>query len=209
LKLPKKPDHKFVRKTDYYRDVVYEWNLPAGWSCPFAQDCLIKVDRKTGKFDNQSNPDYGFRCYAASAERFPGVREHRWKNFEYVMNGGIPVLPKKAKAVRIHSSGDFFKQAYFDMWLEICRNHPDVEFWAFTKSVLYWVNRMDVIPDNLVLTASFGGKTDRDISKYSLKWCKVIKKKYLYMHQPEQFDTNDDLAREKFVNFYLLNNYER
>lgn len=109
---------KFVKNTKYYRGTVYEWNLPTGSTCPFAKECKVTVNRETGKFTNQSNQ---YRCYAASPERFPAVREHRWKNFEWVRAGNKPVLPKDCKAVRIHASGDFFNQAYFDLWLDVCR----------------------------------------------------------------------------------------
>jgi len=96
---------KFVKKTTYYTGIVYEWNLPTGFTCPFADECLVKVDRITGKFENKSK---AYRCYAASAERFPGVRQHRWNNFEFAKDGGIPTIPNKATSVRIHSAGDFF-----------------------------------------------------------------------------------------------------
>ena len=53
---------KFLRKTKYYEGIVYEWNLPSGFSCPSALECLVKVERKTGKFNNKSN---AYRCYSA------------------------------------------------------------------------------------------------------------------------------------------------
>ena len=117
---------KFVKNTKYYTGVVYEWNLPTGHTCPFALECLVKVNRETGKFENKSN---AYKCYAAAPERFPGVRNHRWNNYEYVLNGNKPILPKDCKAVRIHASGDFFNQSYFDMWIEIAKENPTVEFW--------------------------------------------------------------------------------
>ena len=40
--------------------------------------------------------------------------------------------------------------------LKLCSEHKDVEFWAYTKSVNYWVSRLNKIPKNLVLTASRG-----------------------------------------------------
>lgn len=145
-----------------------------------------------------------YRCYAASPERYPAVRNHRWKNFKHVLKGEKPVLPEGAKAVRIHAAGDFFNQAYFDMWLEVCREHPEVEFWAFTKSLTYWVNRLDQIPDNLVLTASYGGRNDYLIEKHKLKHCIVFKTRREASGMP--IDTNDDLARARGVNFALLDN---
>lgn len=193
---------KFSRNTKYYDGVVYEFNLPAGWSCPYAKECVVKVDRETGKFDNQS---HAFRCYAASAERFPSCRKSRWSNFDFVSNGGVVEVPTKAKAVRIHSSGDFFSQKYFDMWLDVCASNPDVEFWAFTKSVRYWVNRINEIPPNLVLTASRGGKDDYLIDKYDLKNAEVIKDMKDANGRP--LDTTDDQARIPNVNFVLMDNF--
>ena len=193
---------KFVRKTKYYEGVVYEWNLPSGFSCPFALDCLVKVDRETGKFDNRST---AYKCYSAIAERFPSCRESRWKNFDHVRAGGIPELPTKAKAVRIHASGDFYSQQYFDMWLELCRQHPEVEFWAYTKSLKYWIARIDSIPDNLVLTASRGGRSDHLIDEHNLKNVEVIKHPSEANGRP--IDQGDDQARKPGVNFCLLDNF--
>jgi len=166
---------KFSKNTKYYTGVVYEWNLPAGWACPFAKECLVKVDKESGKFNILSK---SFRCYAANAERFPAVREARWNNFEYakriVKEKGTIEVPKRAKAVRIHASGDFFSQEYFDVWLRTAEKYPDKEFWAFTKSVKFWVNRLDRIPPNLMLTASYGGKDDGLIKEYGLKSTIVV-----------------------------------
>lgn len=121
---------KFVKKTGYYTGTVYEWNLPTGTTCPFALECKVTVDRQTGKFDVHRGQ---YKCYAASAERFPGVREHRWRNFDYVRAGGVPEIPKACRAIRIHSSGDFFNQQY---WLELARSNPHVEMWAVNFALL-------------------------------------------------------------------------
>ena len=193
---------KFLRKTKYYEGVVYEWNLPSGFSCPFALECLVKVDRVSGKFDNKSK---AYRCYSAMQERFPAVRNHRWANFDFLREGGVPTLPKKAKAVRIHMSGDFYSQAYFDLWLKICRDNPTVEFWAYTKSLKYWVNRLQNIPKNLTLTASRGGKNDELIDLHSLKNVEIIKSEAEANGRP--IDTCDDQARKPNVNFCLLDNF--
>jgi hypothetical protein len=195
----------FTKKTTYYTGTVYEFNLPTGWSCPFAQECLVKVDKETGKMENKSD---AYRCYAASAERFPGVRNSRWNNFESAKKGEIPPLPKQAKHVRIHMSGDFFSQAYFDTWLLYCRQHPNVEFWAYTKSLKYWVERINDIPENLVLTASYGGRNDELIEAYNLKSATVVSKKEAGL-DPRPVDHNDDLARIPNVSFLLIDNNER
>jgi hypothetical protein len=195
---------KFVKNTKYYRGIVYEFNLPTGTTCPFAKECKVTVDRMSGKFDINKG---AYRCYAAGPERFPGVREHRWRNFDEAKNGAIPILPNDAKAIRIHASGDFFNQAYFDVWLNVASMHPNVEMWAYTKSLRYWVKRLTEIPPNLVLTASYGGREDHFIEEYGLKNVKVYDKA-IEVPPERPIDTNDDWARTPVVNFALLDNFK-
>lgn len=196
---------KFVKNTRYYTGTVFEWNLPTGTTCPFAMECKVTVDRITGKFDIKKGQ---YKCYAASPERFPAVREHRWKNFEYVKSGGIPVIPSKCQAIRIHAAGDFFNQQYFDMWLQLAIDHPEIEMWAYTKSLQYWVNRIHCIPKNLILTASYGGKQDHLIQEHNLKNVMVYNSP-VNVPDDRLIDTNDDLARTPDVNFALINNFYR
>lgn len=197
---------KFTKNTKYYSGIVYEWNLPTGHTCPFADECLVKVDRHTGKFENKSN---AYRCYAAAAERFPSARKSRWNNFDLVKSGQKPSLPKDAKAIRIHAAGDFFNQSYFDMWVDIANENPDIEFWAYTKSLKYWVQRLGMIPHNLELTASYGGRNDELIAQHCLKFVKIYKSKH---DVPDgiPIDTNDDCARNKSIKeFALIDNYAK
>lgn len=193
---------KFVKNKTYYRDIVYEWNLPTGSTCPFALECKVTVDRLTGKFDVKKGQ---YRCYAASPERFPAVREHRWNNFETVKNGIEPEIPKDCKAIRIHAAGDFFNQKYFDMWLKIAEKNPSIEMWAYTKSLKYWVARLDQIPPNLILTASYGGREDHLIELHDLKNVKVYPSRDAVTEE-RPIDNNDDWARKPKINFALLDN---
>jgi hypothetical protein len=125
-----------------------------------------------------------------------------------VKSGGVPEIPKNCKDVRIHASGDFFSQAYFDMWLDVARKHPDVNFWAFTKSLGFWLNRIDEIPDNLILTASYGGKYDDLIEKHGLKNAKVYSD-ISEIPNGMPIDDNDDYARMKDISFALLDNHKK
>jgi len=68
----------------------------------------------------------------------------------------------------------------------------------------YWVKRINDIPDNLVLTASYGGRSDELISEFNLKHTIVIKSKDDAIGLP--IDYNDDEARKPNVSFYLLDN---
>lgn len=193
---------KFVKNKKYYTGVVYEWNIPTGHTCPYALECKVSVNRETGKFDIYKGQ---YKCYAASPERFPAVREHRWNNFDVVKMGVEPDIPKDCKAIRIHASGDFFNQKYFDLWLKIAEKNQHIQMWAYTKSLRYWVARLNSIPDNLILTASYGGREDYLIEQHNLKNVKVYARKELVpIDRP--IDTNDDWARKPHINFALLDN---
>jgi hypothetical protein len=204
---------KFSGPMSYYKDKVYEFNLPAGYTCPQAELCLVKADRVTGKMKN--GPKQTFRCYAAQNERFPSTRDMRWRNFDAVRNLDAHdiaelisvALPKNAKRIRIHGSGDFFNQKYFDAWLEICKCHPDILFWAFTKSVQLWINRLGLMPDNLIMQASWGGREDKLIEHYKLKYAKVFKTVDQALESGLPIDVDDYYACTNNGSFALVDNF--
>ena len=190
---------------------IFTFSLPAGHSCPFANDCLSKADKLTGKLTD--GPNTQFRCFAASSEAvYPNVRLARWHNFDLLKklstneasNLIIESLPKKANIVRVHVSGDFFNESYFLAWLQVAKLRPNVLFYAYTKSLVYWVNYIKEIPSNLVLNASEGGKLDAQISEHRLKFAKVV-------YSPEEadklgllIDHTDEAAYKTKESFALL-----
>ena len=170
---------------------IKSFTLPSGWTCPAAKDCLSKANRETGKITD--GPDTEFRCFAASSEsQYTNTRKMVWRNFEAIKNvmmdawrykkGQVKetadllesMLPKKFDIMRVHVGGDFFNQAYFDAWMEVARRMPDKHFYAYTKSLNYWVARIDSIPSNFALTASYGGKHDALIVEHGLKYAEVV-----------------------------------
>jgi len=172
---------KGIRQWIGYKPKVYAFSLPAGYSCPAALECLSKANRITGKVTDGKFAQY--RCYAASDEAYsPQARALRWDNFEQLRrldtnqmaNLLIEALPANADIVRVHVSGDFFNESYFMAWLEVARQKPDVTFYAYTKSIDYWVNHIDSIPSNLKLNASYGGRHDKLIDEHNLKSVRVI-----------------------------------
>ena len=200
---------RYSRKTGYYRQVTHEFNLPAGWTCPHASGCLTKLDRDTGK-RSKTGPEY--LCYAAVSERFPSVRDSRWSNFEAVKEllrapGNDPFpIPPRATHIRIHGTGDFFTQRYFDRWLTTAEANPDVRFWAFTKSPAYWLAREGQTPPNLELQASYGGKQDHLIEAHGLKHALVVPNMGAV---PEGYpvDYDDWYAQNPGPSFALLENF--
>lgn len=161
---------------------IYTFSLPAGHSCPFAFECEAKANRETGKIVDGKHQV--FRCFAASQEAlYPTVRSSRWHNYDLLRKLRtvdkmstliVDSLPPKANIVRVHVSGDFFSQVYFDAWMAVARIFPKKKFYAYTKSIPYWLQRRDSIPKNFNLTSSMGGKTDTLIDLNKLKYAKVV-----------------------------------
>ena len=83
-------------------------------------------------------------------------------------------LPKDARVIRIHVSGDMFSHKYFLAWCKVAERNDNVLFYAYTKSLVYWVRSRDRVPSNLVLTASYGGRNDELIAQHGLRSAKVV-----------------------------------
>jgi len=162
-------------------DAIYTFSLPAGFTCPFAKECLSKANRFTGKIIDGKHCK--FRCFAATQEcRFPSIRKSRWANFDLLkgksladMAGLIQYsLPQGIGMVRVHISGDFFKESYFLAWLNIALNRPETVFYGYTKATKYLVKYKKHIPHNFRFTASKGGTCDNLIAKHKLKSVEVV-----------------------------------
>ena len=164
---------------------IVNFSLPAGYTCPGAHACLSWADRTTGKI--RDSKDLTLRCFSASQEAaFPNVRKSRWDNFTKLkqaisaggINGAVELitssLPKNSTIVRVHVSGDFFSQEYFDAWLEVAKTRQDIKFYAYTKSLNFWKERHSDIPANFELTASHGGKWDAMINENALHSVVVV-----------------------------------
>ena len=159
-------------------------SLPAGHACPFARDCRSASDKVTGKI--KDGPHTQFRCYATAAEGlFPAIRKSRWNNFELLKAQGTVIRlakliedgvtnRRKIKLVRFHQSGDFFTQAYFDAWLMVAQQHPELIFYGYTKALLFWVKRQHLVPVNMKLVASRGGTHDHLIDMFGLRSVRVV-----------------------------------
>jgi hypothetical protein len=169
-----------VLKEKGYR--IATFSLPAAWTCPGALQCKARVGRDGGLVDGA---DVRFRCFAASDEsQYVETRKQRWHNFDLLkthlndpdaMASVISAsLPKKANAIRIHVSGDFFNASYFLAWCKVARENPTVIFYAYTKSIKTWVDHRASVPSNFVLTASYGGLYDGLIQKHGLKSSVVV-----------------------------------
>jgi hypothetical protein len=206
----------FTRVNRYIFDPqAWSWSIPSGTTCPGAEQCLAKVDRDTGKMID--GPKQTFRCYAAVGERYPSVRKRYWCNFDAVRGKSADevaavlsdFLPKNAKRVRVHTAGDFFSEEYFKGWMQFASEKQGVQFWAFTKSLPFWIRNVDLVPQNMELQASYGGKWDDMIEGHGLKYAKVVWSQEEAESLGLEIDTDDKLAAFRGPSFALLENFTK
>lgn len=194
--------------------------LPSGFTCPGAMDCQTFVDLlPDGSNKVRDGKHQEHRCYAASMEAaFPSVRASTRRNMEMLKKAktveGMAALIELTLAqkkwrnwrkIRVHTHGDFFNENYFMAWMEAARRDPTRFFYAYTKSLPYWVKFMALIPTNFVLTASRGGRFDHLIDEHGLRESVVV-------YHPDEakklrikIDHDDSLARNpKVKKFGLL-----
>jgi len=168
------------------RRKVYSLDLLSGYSCPYAEKCLSKaVVQSDGKRKIKDGYRTEFRCFSASQEvQYTNVYNLRNHNYETLKAHRDDTdmmyfrlydsIPSDTGIVRIHVAGDFFNENYFKAWIRLANKYQGILFYAYTKSLRYWVNNRDDIPHNFVLTASYGGRDDEMIETHGLRSAKVI-----------------------------------
>lgn len=137
-KLKRSNDRKvtnLVTKNGKQSAIANTFGLPAGkaYSCPSATSICEKV------------------CYAGKLEKlFPTVKVNLLHNWELLRNASSEEMiilldemilefndecdKKNApKLFRIHWDGDFFNDTYAYAWKTIILNHPDIQFWVYTR----------------------------------------------------------------------------
>ena len=194
-------------------DGIKTFSLRAGYTCPGADKCLSKaVMSPDGSMSVKDGPNTQHRCFMASGEgRLKQVYEAHKHNEDLLIQCRtkarmvqlfVDSMPLFVGAMRVHASGDFFNQPYFDAWLEVANLYPHTRFYGYTKSLPFWVKRLDEMPDNLLLTASKGGKYDWMIEAYHLRHAVVV-------YHPEEatalgleIDHDDSLAYTRGVDSF-------
>ena len=143
-------------------DVVASYGHTARKTCPMANSCKKN-------------------CYAHEKGRFtfPVVinkREYnRIESKKATFSQRIieEIQKSKVNVVRIHDGGDFYSPLYAQKWKDICIKLPEVRFYAYTKSVSYFLNKN--LPKNLYITYSYGGKEDHLIDPKRHRHCHIFK----------------------------------
>jgi hypothetical protein len=205
---------------------IATFSLLSGYSCPGADKCYTKVvidENDKRKIVDGKNQE--FRCFSASQEVvYTNVYNSRLHNYNIILNivkdksityldrvikiyellvKSLPKLDKWA-VMRLHVGGDIFSLEYFDALIMLANAFPSKIFYAYTKSIHFWIKRLDKIPNNFKLTASYGGKYDHLIDKYKLKSVKVIMSEEEAEMWNLEIDHDDTHAYEGEKDFALL-----
>ena len=166
---------------------IFNFSIPAYKSksgkvvCPFAESCV--------KY-----------CYAQKGnyKRFPKVAEGMEERFliskslSFVALMDIEINKKKADAVRIHDSGDFYNNEYIEKWVNIAMLNPNVNFYAYTKSIPLFKGRN--LPKNMDVIFSFGSKKDELIDVNNDRHARI-------------FNNETELLKEGYVNASKIDYY--
>jgi len=152
---------------------IFNFSIPAyktksgKITCPFAKECV--------KY-----------CYAQKGNytRFPKIGELMEEKYKISKtNTFIPLMneeirKKKATHVRIHDSGDFYSIAYLNKWISIANDNKDIIFYAYTKSIKFFINGLK-LPKNMKVIFSEGSKNDNLINTAKDRHARIFKSKEL------------------------------
>lgn len=198
---PGKQNSKLAKLQSKLGKIVYSFSIMSGHNCPYAHDCHSRaVIQDDGRWKIEDGKYTLFRCFSASQEvLFPALRQQRINNMQLVEVAAKSVkravdtilynLPSDCEVLRIHVGGDFRTKPYMKSWVEAARQTPSVLFYAYTKSIPFWLALQHTIPENMVLNASWGGKCDGFIEQYKLQSARV----YLYANEvPDGMPIDDD-----------------
>ena len=166
---------------------VYSFDLLSGYACPFAVACLSKAvpDKRSGKRTILDGKWNEYRCFSASQEVvFSNTYALRKGNFDFlrrlnrrqIATALQDALPSNLGGGRLHVGGDLFKPQYLQAWIDVAQANPSRLFYAYTKSLKYWVANRALLEQtpNLVLTASYGGRDDALIDEHGLRSVRVV-----------------------------------
>lgn len=158
------------------KDNIVTFNLPAGTTCPKAGICR--------RYCYACKGNYVFPSVKLGAER--NLEASRLDNFGLLMHKACRKLLKRGiNRVRLHSSGDFYSQEYLDKWIAIMWLNPEIQFYAYTKSLhLDWSKAL--LLKNFQIIQSTGGLMDASIQPH--------------LPVARLFDNEEELAAAGYVN---------
>ena len=152
--------NKKMKKANYR---TYNFSLPAVDTCPGAGVCASAgyCFALLEQLRYKSALDYRQRMYALSKtdDFMPTVL------MEIERLHGPRIQDRRPMAVRVHASGDFYNAAYMLKWFRIAEARPDVQFYAYTKSIVMAKRLQHQVPPNFQLILSEGSNQDDRIDR--------------------------------------------
>lgn len=195
---------------------LYTFSILSGRNCPWAHNCKSTAHvGDDGRRWIVDGADTEFRCFSASQETlYPALYDQRDDNGGILAVAArsvrqaagmlVATLPSDAAAIRLRVGGDFRTLAYFDAWRLVASWRPQIRFYAYTKALPLWIKRRDAIPENFVLTASYGGKRDDLIAEHGLRFARVVLSESEAQELGLAIDHDDSHAIERGESFALL-----
>ena len=104
--------------------------------------------------------------------------------------------------MRVHVGGDYFSKKYLQAWIEVAKRNPDKVFYSYSKSLHLF--KEFALPENLVLTASRGGKHDDLIDLHGWKEALVVYSEQEAIDKGLEIDHDDEHAAFGEDDFALL-----
>jgi hypothetical protein len=172
---------------------VYSFDMLSGHTCPYARECHSSAVETSEGVRIRDGKHTLFRCFSASQEvTFPAVYASRKRNMEAILPAAadsvdraadmlLSALPRDADIVRIHVAGDFKLRNYFEAWKRVAKAEPKRIFYAYTKSLPFWIGSAEGFSadgilglPNFRLTASRGGAKDTIIDSSGLREARVV-----------------------------------
>ena len=164
----------------------------SGLTCPAANKCkAMAVMNEDGKRSLKRFKDTEFTCYSASLETlYPGLYNLTRHNTnllnEYIKKDDFKGLVecfnvslnskrnKNINLVRWNQSGDIYSRFELEALKELCNLNKDLIFYFYTKNLILFGHNHS-IPNNMKVTASYGGKYDYLIDRgYFKRFSKVV-----------------------------------
>lgn len=215
--LPKLKSYLKFLKIPANKVNFYTFSKLSGVACPYAKECKSQAVETPAGLRIVDGPDTVFRCFSASQEvLFPALYKQRKHNLDAMVGCNNSVvdmykliresIPEGANVIRIHIGGDFITANEFLAWCKVAQLRRDILFYAYTKSLPFWVKHMEDIPENFILTASYGGHKDNLIEEYNLPAAKVVNSSYeaRKLGLPVDHDDSHAINPRKRASFALV-----
>jgi hypothetical protein len=170
---------------------IPSFNLPAIKSCPYRTTACEEY------------------CYANKGRfKFKDVKAMYQANYEAskcfcfvdvmcfcFVDVMCEAIPFTVRAFRIHSSGDFYSNTYFQKWVEIAIRKPNTIFLAYTRNYTLY---LDDLPDNLVIYYSVD-QTTKKFNPTTTRKAEVVTYNKTVPHMTKYLDgilcTSDDCSK--------------